>query len=259
MLVAHLSDFHLFADAPETALVRLDVERACRKVVADLAAFAPGIDLCLLTGDLTDGGSAADYELLRDVLAPIRAPVLVVPGNHDRRDALRRAFRDRLPLRPAGSLDYEIEVPGLRVLALDTLIEGSPEGHLSAAQLDWLESRLALPTEALTLIIMHHPAFPSGIASLDRLTLVGGRERFGEIVAAHRGPLRIHAGHVHRPYQAVWQGVACFVGGSPAFQHRLELAPFAPEPDTVDEPYAYFLHRIDGPDVVSVHARYVSI
>lgn len=259
MLIAHLSDFHLFASAPETAMVRLDVEQACRKVVADITAFEPKIDLCLITGDLTDGGSTADYELFLDVISPIRAPVLVVPGNHDRRGPLRQAFNARLPFRPADTLDYELRFPGLRVLALDTLIEGRPHGQLSAGQLDWLADRLATRTDELTLIIMHHPAFPAGIPSLDRMALVEGRDRFGEIVAAYRGPLRLHAGHIHRPYHTLWQGACCFVGGSPAFQQRLLLDPTAPEPGAVDEPYAYFLHQIEDPDTVSVHARYVSI
>jgi Icc protein len=257
MLIAHLSDFHLFADKPETSLVRLDVEEACRTVVDDVVAFDPEIDLCLITGDLTDGGSAKDYELLLDVIGQIRAPVLVVPGNHDRRDGLREAFRGRLPFESDDTLDYEMRFPGLRVLALDTLIEGRTEGRLSGTQLQWLRHRLATQTDGLTLIMMHHPAFPSSIPSLDRMALVEGRTEFAEIVASYGRPLRLFAGHIHRPFQAIWQGASCFVAGSPAFQHRLVLDPNAPEPKAVEEPYAYFLHSVERPDIASVHTRYV--
>ena len=65
MLIAHISDFHVFADAPETSLVRADVADCTRKVVADIASFKPGIDAVMFTGDLTDGGSADDYALLQ--------------------------------------------------------------------------------------------------------------------------------------------------------------------------------------------------
>jgi 3',5'-cyclic AMP phosphodiesterase CpdA len=259
MLIAHISDFHLFAHRPETSLVRPDTPAACRKVVADLAALSPGVDAVLFTGDLTDGGSDDDYALLRRTLAPIRVPILVVPGNHDRRETLSRAFSDAVPFGPGPELNYEARLPGVRVLALDTLVEGRVSGALSEAQLDWLAGKLSAPSEVLTIVIMHHPAFPSGIAPLDRMSLVEGRERFSAVIAAYRGALRIHAGHIHRPFQSMWNGVFCSVGGSPAFQHELTLDPEAEEPGGIREPYAYFLHKIEGPDLLSVHARYVDL
>ncbi len=259
MLLAHLSDFHLFADRPETSLVRLDVEAACRRVVADVVALSPAVDVCVITGDLTDGGSAADYRLFMDVISPIKAAVFVIPGNHDRRGTLREAFSGVLPFASDSELFYEVRLRGLRLLALDTLIEGNPVGRLSPEQLSWLEARLAVPVEELTLVLMHHPAFPSAILPLDRISLLEGRERFREIVGNYKGTLRIHAGHIHRPFQTMWNGIPCYVAGSPAFQHELTLDPAAPEPGPVAEPYAYFLHKMDGPRTVSVHARYVSL
>lgn len=259
MLLAHLSDFHLFAGAAESRLVRPDVAAACRRVVADVAGLSPAVEAVLLTGDLTDGGSAADYALLGEVLRPIGVPILAVPGNHDRRDALRAAFADRLPFEAGEDLRYEVELGAVRVLALDSLAEGAVAGRLAPGQLDWLAGRLARPSDRPTLILMHHPPFPSGIAALDRIALLEGREAFGAIVAAHQGPLGILAGHMHRPYQAMWRGAFCAAAGSPAFQHALALDPEAGEPGTVDEPFAYFLHRLDGPRDVSVHLRYVEL
>ena len=94
MLIAHISDFHVFADAPETALVRTDAADAARKVVADIAAHQPVFDAVIFTGDLVDGGSTADYALMKDILAPLHMPIFVVPGNHDKRDSMRAAFQD---------------------------------------------------------------------------------------------------------------------------------------------------------------------
>lgn len=259
MLIAHISDFHLFAHAPETSLVRPDVLEACRKVVADLATLTPALDAVLFTGDLTDGGSDDDYLLLQQTLKAIVVPVLVVPGNHDRRAALRRSFGPKIPFAEGPNLNYEFRLPGTRVLALDTLVEGRISGALSDDQLEWLADKLSAPSKELTLLIMHHPPFPSGIVPLDRMALVEGREQLAAIVAGYRGPLRIHAGHIHRPLQTMWNGVLCAIGGSPAFQHSLALGPNAEEPGATDEPYAYFLHQINGADNVSVHPRYVPL
>jgi Icc protein len=259
MLFAHISDFHVFAHAPETSLVRLDVENAVRKVVADIVSLSPKLDAVMFTGDLTDGGSSADYALLQDILAPITVPVFVVPGNHDRRETLRAAFSPWLPFTDQTTLHYESQIGNVRILALDTLVEGHGYGRLSYAQLRWLAARLAVVTEGPTQIIMHHPPFPSGIKALDDMSLVEDGPQLAEMVRAYRGDIRILSGHIHRPYQAIWNGAFCAVAGSPAFQIGLDLKPDADEPGLVNEPYAYFIHQLDTGGQFTIHTRHVAI
>ena len=57
-------------------------ERALQAV----ARLVPQPDIVLITGDLTDCGLAAEYGLLARYLP---MPVFVIPGNHDKRKALR--------------------------------------------------------------------------------------------------------------------------------------------------------------------------
>ncbi|AEI94598.1 metallophosphoesterase [Roseobacter litoralis] len=259
MLIAHISDFHVFAKAPETSVVRADAADAARKVVADVAGFAPRIDAVMFTGDLTDGGSAEDYALLQDILSPIDVPVFVVPGNHDARPGLRAAFGDTLLFGAGPFLNYQARVGEIRILALDTLWDGHVAGRLDSAQLDWFAARLGERHDGLTLILMHHPAFPSQMAALDAMTLQEGRDGFEQLIAAYVGPLRILAGHIHRPFQTLWHGAFCAVSGGPAFQHELALGTDTTEPGIVREPYAYFIHRMTGPTSVSIHTRYVEL
>lgn len=259
MLIAHISDFHIFAEAPETSVVRSDTAEAARKVVADIAAFMPKISAIMFTGDLTDGGSPEDYALLAGILAPIDVPIFAIPGNHDKRDGIRAMFNKKLPFGPGPFLNYEGQFKDIRILALDTLLDGQIQGGLDPTQLAWLEDKLAAPTKELTLILMHHPAFPSAIAALDHMALQDGRDTFARLIAAYQGPLRILSGHIHRPFQTIWNGVFCAVSGGPAFQHDLVLDPAALEAATVDEPYAYFIHRIHDEETVSIHTRYVEL
>ncbi|MEP2641968.1 metallophosphoesterase [Roseobacter sp.] len=257
MLIAHISDMHVFADAPESALVRLDAAQAARKIVADVAAHEPAFDAVVLTGDLADGGSAADYALIRDILAPLQMPVFAVPGNHDTRAGLRAAFAGTMPFGPGPTLDYEAQVGGMRLLALDTLVEGHVHGALTPAQIDWLAGRLAV--QVPTIIAMHHPPFPSGVPTFDTMALVDGRAEMGRLVADFHAPLVILTGHIHRPFHALWQGALCQVGGGPAFQQALDLRPDAPEPARVDEPYAYFIVHQDPQTAMVIHKRYVAL
>jgi 3',5'-cyclic AMP phosphodiesterase CpdA len=259
MLIAHISDFHVFSRQPETSLVRGDVADAARKIVADLAAFRPRIDAVMFTGDLTDGGSGEDYAFLRELLSPLSVPIFVVPGNHDKRPTLRQAFADWCPFEDPEFVHYETAFGGLRILALDTLVDGRVEGRLCEKRLAWIEQRLSRSGDSPLLIIMHHPPFLTGITELDAMALVQGAEELGRMVAAQKGPVRILCGHVHRPIHGVWNGAFVAIAGSPAFQVELDLDPDAEEPGPVQEPYAYFIHRVaeDGPFVV--HTRYVRI
>lgn len=259
MLIAHISDFHVFADAPETSLVRADAEQAARKVVADIASYKPAFDAVMFTGDLADGGSEENYALLAEILRPLDMPVFVVPGNHDNRAGLRAAFENVLPFGQSPYLNYEARLGDLHILALDTLVEGQIHGALDRSQLDWLAGRLESRPDERTLILMHHPPFPSGNAPLDAMALRDGREEFGRLVWGYDQPLYILAGHIHRPFQAVWNGAFCQVAGSPAFQHALDLRPDAPEPGAVGEPYTYFILRLDAQQTVTIHKRYVSL
>lgn len=259
MLIAHISDFHVFADRPETSLVRPDAAEAARKVVNDMATFSPAIDAVVFTGDLTDGGSPQDYALLTELLSPLAMPIFVVPGNHDKRSTLRAAYANKLPFEPGRFLNYEAEFMGLRILALDTLVDGRIEGRLCPERMAWIERKLAHASNRPTLIAMHHPPFPSGTPALDLHALVEGSARLGELVARQSGPVRILCGHIHRPFHAIWQGAFAAVAGSPAFQISLDLQASDDEPTLVLEPYAYFVHQRDAQGGFTVHTRYVQL
>jgi len=105
MLVAQITDMHILAagrlfHSPRRAIPEsdpcwshIDTARIWR-AVAELNALKPLPDVTVVTGDLTDHGSADEYANLRELLAPLRMPYFLIPGNHDDRDVLREAFSD---------------------------------------------------------------------------------------------------------------------------------------------------------------------
>jgi 3',5'-cyclic AMP phosphodiesterase CpdA len=259
VLIGHLSDFHLFAGKPDSPLIRPDIAGVLRRIVADVAAFEPAIDVVALTGDLTDGGAAEDYALLRELLAPLSARVLAIPGNHDLRGNFRAAFSDILPFDEGEPAQYEVIHGSVRFLGLDTVVENGVEGRLCPVRLAWVEKKLAEPFAGQTTILMHHPPGESGLTFFDNIGLREGREEFGRLIAPHGGKLNIMCGHIHRPTQAMWSGAFVAVAGSPAFQTDLDLRLRAVEPTVVDVPYAYFIYQVTETGCFSVHPRYVTL
>jgi Icc protein len=228
-------------------------------IVADIATFIPAIDVVVLTGDLTDAGTREDYALLREILAPLSAKVLAIPGNHDLRGNFCEAFSDILPIDSHELSHYELVQGGVRFLALDTVVENSVEGGLCPQQLTWIERKLAESFAGLTTILMHHPPNTSGLTFFDNIGLIEGREEFGRLVAGYRGKLNIMCGHIHRPTQAMWNGAFLAVAGSPAFQTSLDLRGLEIEPTAVNIPYAYFVYSIEESGNFTIHPRYVTL
>ncbi|HJS32314.1 MAG TPA: phosphodiesterase [Alphaproteobacteria bacterium] len=240
MRIAQISDFHI-RPAGELIYGALDTAAYLARAVATLNALDPQPDLALLTGDLVDGGSDEEYARLRALLAPLRAPYRVIPGNHDTRDGLRRAFAADRYLPTSGDfLHYAIEDGAVRILALDSLVPGKVWGRLCRERLAWLEAKLAAAPERPTMIVVHHPPFLTGIAHMDAHAFEGAAQ-FAAIVRRHDQVERVIAGHVHRAMQVRWAGTVASTCPSTAHQFALDLRPRQPAMWT-DEPPGYQIH-----------------
>lgn len=240
MIIAQITDFHIKARG-KLAYRVVDTATSLAAAVAAVVALDPAADVVVATGDLTDGGLPEEYELLRELLAPLRQPVYLIPGNHDEREAMRQAFGGDGYLPARGFLQYTVEDQPLRLVALDTLIPGEPGGRLCAERLYWLDRALAQAPDRPTAIIMHHPPFPTGIAHMDRIGL-DGAGGFAAVVARHRQVERVFCGHLHRSIQARIGGHAvASTAPSTAHQIALDLRPDGPTA-FIMEPPGYQLH-----------------
>src|SRR5215813_3338957 len=91
MLIAQITDTHLRLPGM-LAYGRVDTAQMLQACVAQLMVLDPQPDLIVHTGDLTDLGLPGEYAHLKEILAPLRTPILAIPGNHDEREAMRAAF-----------------------------------------------------------------------------------------------------------------------------------------------------------------------
>ncbi len=188
MLLAQLTDTHVVDPEGDNDLLvdnnhrlELAVERLNAETVQPLAVLA--------TGDLTDNGSPTEMELLTGLLAPLEAPLLPLPGNHDRRETFREAFD--MPWATEDShLSWATDVGDLHIIGLDTLMPGTHGGMFDPERQRWLTEALDASGTKPTVIAMHHPPFLSGIHWMDSMRLEG-MKTFTEIVARNTNVIRI--------------------------------------------------------------------
>ena len=227
MLIAQITDLHVMPPGPNH--LGIDTAAMLAAAVARLNALVPRPDAVLITGDLTDLGSAAEYAEVRRQLAPLQAPCYVIPGNHDDRDAFRMAFADHAYLPSDGEfLQFSVDLGPIRLIGLDTVIPGSAAGTLCAERLSWLADALDATSGKPVLIAMHHPPMDTAIPFMDRIGL-RGREAFADVIARHPTIERITCGHVHRPIMARFAGTVASTCPSTAHQVLFTLSHTMPD------------------------------
>jgi Icc protein len=165
--ILHISDLHLTQSGRDEDGV--DALSSLRRLLFD-CRHVSGLDLVVVSGDITDDGAPAAYELARTEVgafaAERRIPQVYCTGNHDS----RHAFAEVLG---SGHLDQNgadhgtravvgcggfSDLQGLRVISLDTLVPGEVAGELGAAQLNWVARILSQrAAEFGTVLVMHHP------------------------------------------------------------------------------------------------------
>ncbi len=264
MLIAQLTDTHIKPKG-RLAYQRVDTAAYLRRSVSHLLGMPQQPDVVVVTGDLVDQGLPEEYAHLRELLAPLRQPVLLIPGNHDDRQAMRthlvgvhgwhsageRARAEALP--SPGFWQFNLKAPGwpLRIIGLDTVLIGESAGELCVERLAWLREQLSDDRNTPTLILMHHPPFKTGIGHMDEIGLTGAAA-FNQLVSEHPQVELILCGHLHRTIRATVGGRACMTAPSTAHTVRLDLDPLARALFCL-EPSGYLLHWTVGQGVVSHH------
>jgi 3',5'-cyclic AMP phosphodiesterase CpdA len=225
--ILQITDTHIVRDGASVS-ERLDTAAALARLIDRIQLIRNqigAVDAVLISGDLSDDGSAQSYERFKAILAPLDLPLLVIPGNHDARGPMRAAFAGQFS--QDGPLDWVTQVGDLKVIGLDTLVEGSGQGTLSAQSLVFLKTALADAKDTPTLLSLHHPPFQSGINFMDDIGLTN-RAAFRDIVSDHTGPLRIICGHIHSMMVTDVGGHIAISAPSPCSTFAYDRRPDAP-------------------------------
>jgi 3',5'-cyclic-AMP phosphodiesterase len=241
--IVQLTDLHL-TSAPDGRTFRADVWGNLNRTLAHVRGEAGGVDLLVLTGDLANQRRPATYARLRDAVSGWVDELRVLPGNHDDREMLRAAFRDRL-MPDRATLNFVAPLGDFRLIGLDTLRPWRVHGRLGEEQLAWLARELR-QSSAPTILFMHHPPVRVGTWWLDK-DLLRDHETLAEIVRG--SPVRaVFCGHVHQDGKGRFADVDVWTSPSTAYQ----FPPRALVPGPRRGPPAFRIIDLDG-DRIATH------
>lgn len=256
MLIAHITDLHirpLGKPAYRVSETNMMTERA----LAAISRLRPRPDVLVITGDLTDCGLVEEYAVLKLMLSRLDMPVLVIPGNHDRRAELAAGLDlDPHTVIDGGFIQFVADLGPMRLIGLDTLVPGQSHGALCPQRLSQLERALDDADEKPIALFMHHPPFACGIGHMDAIRLNQGAREFAALVARYPTIERILCGHHHRPIVTRFAGTIAQIAPSVTHQVTLDLGEESPSTFHL-EPPAYLLHRWDSETGLVSHTAYV--
>ncbi|GAB3808850.1 metallophosphoesterase [Humibacter antri] len=198
----HVSDTHLFGDGSLHYGV-VDTTAALERVL-ERAAEVERLDAVVLSGDLSEDGTAASYRKLQSLVGPWaadrRAAVVYAMGNHDDPDAFFTVLGSRTAVHETG---------GYRIVTLDSSVRGAAYGSVGAEQLDWLAGVLEAPAEGGTVVVVHHPPTSAVTPVLKMLELDDASELLD--VLEGRDVRVVLSGHYHHALTTCERGIPVVV------------------------------------------------
>ncbi|WP_127579559.1 outer membrane protein assembly factor BamB family protein [Paenibacillus koleovorans] len=142
----------------------------------------------VVTGDISDHGTDAQYAQYEDDMALIDSPVYTTPGNHDVRwwnSNGKDDFTDRI-----GSLYSSFNYGGVHFVLLDTTVTLELDEKFSKKMLDWLAVDLqGIPAGMPVIFFAHHP--------FEIQNNVTGKSELLDLVESYN-VVAFLSGHLHR-------------------------------------------------------------
>ncbi len=251
-LLIQITDTHILPPG-EVLYGSVDTARHLAETIREINRMQPLPDAVMFTGDLVENGGLPGYRHFIDLIRPLKMPAWVIPGNHDDPQVMQRAFAGT-PSFPVSdeTFQYAIDDLPFRILALNSLSEGSELPSFNPRKLAWLETELDRSTRPVLLAI-HHPPMTTGIELID----MGGSEWYQgmkSLVSRHPQVKLVICGHCHTDLCGRIGQVPVYM--APATSHQLiATRGFNVAPSTVNQPGAPTLHHfIDGEFLSGSHA-----
>jgi Icc protein len=200
--IMQISDIHLCANTTRE-LLGVNTDESFRAVLDLIAQAKHKPDLFILSGDLSQDGSAESYIKLADLMKKFDISAYYLNGNHDNQIVL-----DEIYPRETIVNDKQIVMPDWQVILLNSQMPGKVPGYLDQSQLHYLETCLQAHPEHRAIVFFHHQPVKVGSAWLDNLG-VQNADEFWAVAMRYPALQHVFFGHVHQEHEEQVGHIIC--------------------------------------------------
>jgi 3',5'-cyclic AMP phosphodiesterase CpdA len=210
------------------------------------------------TGDVTHLSTPEQFQTAKDVLSTLKAPLIVLPGEHDFIGANHARFFDVFPADDKRSTWRSWDANGVHYVVLINVFDFEKMGLLGSDQLAWLERDLRAQKSGAPIVVFTHvplyALYPQwGWTTEDGAKALALLRRFDRVTVLN--------GHIHQVVRHQDGNIAFASAAATAYP---QPAPgTAPKPGPLTLPHNSLLHAIgyrsvelhdNGPAVIAEHA-----
>jgi 3',5'-cyclic AMP phosphodiesterase CpdA len=217
-----------------------DVLASFAQAIAQVNALPRRPAFVVHTGDLTHTSTAEQFDTVKQLLATLKAPqVVVLPGEHDTVQGAK-PYLDVFGAGTQGEGWSSFDMGGIHFLSLNNVVDVTKLGHLGAAQLDFIQKDVAgLHSDTPIVVFAHIPLWTIdeawGWGTDDALQALSYLKRFASVTVLN--------GHIHQVLSRVEGNVSFSTATTTAYP--LPAPGTAPAPAPVTLP-AGKLHDVLG-------------
>lgn len=202
-----------------------DVAGTLQAAVETINALPQQPKFVIHTGDVTHLSKPDQFGTAKDILGQLRAPLLVLPGEHDFIGKDYNSFFQAFPAPKGGKRWFSWDQDGTHFIALINVFDFEKMGLLGNDQLAWLQRDLAAQRTSTPLVVFTHAPlyalFPSwGWTTEDGTKAIALLRRFDNVT--------VLSGHIHQ--------VVTHQEGNIRFATADATAYPQPAPGTADKP-----------------------
>jgi Icc protein len=215
-----ISDSHIGFARPENP----DVAGTLKKTIDDINALEVQPSFVVHTGDLTHLSKPEQFDTVKGMLAQLKSPLVVMPGEHDvigSPDNYLAAFGSKDA--PKGWRSFDMN--GVHFVVLVNVFNFEIDGKLGQEQLDWVQKDLAAQKTSTPIVVFGHgPLYALyekwGWTTEDGTAVLAQLQRFDAVTVLN--------GHIHQVIQHTEGNIRFATAASTAYPQ--------PAPGTADKP-----------------------
>ncbi len=191
------------------------------------------------TGDVTHLSKPAQFDLAKQILGELRAPLLTLPGEHDVIGDGGAAFREHFGRADAPHGWFSFDRGGSHFIALVNVSDGEAFGTLGPEQLAWLRADLAAHPRSTPIVVFGHVPLYALYAAWG-WTTTDGAEALA--LLARFDAVSVFNGHIHQIVTHREGNIRFATAAATAYPQPAPAS--APQPGPLTLPPGELLHAI---------------
>ena len=155
----------------------------------------------IISGDLAHNGTDSSYAIFKEIIKPIQHNIAVIPGNHDNKINLSKAFKECY-LKSLTIGDWEI-------ISIDSVQDLKNSGKIIQQELELLSKKILSSTKKFIVLCLHHPPVSMMSEWNDKKSLENAEDFFNTI-DKFKSIKAVIWGHAHQESEFKRKGVKLF-------------------------------------------------